>query len=160
MNKLNVKYNTNYSEKVIKLIEEGGTYEIKAAELGEMMSIPVCKKYFGENFIFPSRDNECGFDIMNEDGTILVEVKTVASTNGTSSQLLISNFKNKRNNCTHFILIDLYSDEERVSLLTHDQFFNEFEFKRKDKSAITWNSSYKNGSNMNHLIFEKYEIKL
>ena len=132
---------------------------IDGAEFGEILALDVCEKHFGKKFTKLGGSNE-GFDVKSIDGEIIVEVKTVGSTNGSSNQYLISSFKNKIGKCTHFLLFDLFSEKQRASIMTHDEFFSEFKFARADKSAVTWNATYKDGRNMNHRVFINHEIEL
>ena len=162
MNKVKIEFNVNKA--LYGLLDDNDFNAIikkaisgYSAEAGEVLGQIVAKNHFGEEF-FKCGRNAAGYDIYNEDESILVEVKTASSLNGSSNQFLISSFKNKRNKATHFLIIDAYSTEIRLFMVPHDDFFDRLTFSRSDKDAITWNATYESGRNMNHEILLEFEI--
>ena len=77
-------------------------------EIGEHHALSICEKYFGKKFIL-GKYNSIGFDVLSEDGTIIVEVKQTSSIMGNSKRLQIGSYKSKRNIMTHILILDYNS---------------------------------------------------
>ena len=57
-------------------------------EIAEHHALSICEKYFGKKFKL-GKYNSKGFDVISEDGTIIVEVKQTSSVMGNSKCLQI-----------------------------------------------------------------------
>ena len=90
-------------------------------EMAETHALSICKRKFGVKFKLGAYNSK-GFDIISEDGTIIVEVKQTSSVMGSSKRLQISSYNSKKNLCTHILILDYYSN--RCAILEHDDFFN------------------------------------
>ena len=90
-------------------------------EIAEHHALNICKKHFGKKFKL-GHYNSKGFDIVSEDGTIIVEVKQTSSVMGNSKRLQIQSYKSKKGVMTHILILDYNSN--RGCILEHDNFFN------------------------------------
>ena len=108
-------------------------------EIAEAHAIKICEKKFGVKFLLGKYNSE-GFDVISEDGTIIVEVKqTSCVMPDGSKRLQIQSFMNKLNKCTHILILDYHSF--KGCLLTHNDFFyNSHHY--PTKSFWRWDSEY------------------
>jgi len=129
-------------------------------EIAEHHALSICEKHFGKKFKL-GQYNSKGFDIMSEDGIIVVEVKQTSSIMGDSKRLQIGSYKSKRGVMTHILILDYNSN--KGCILEHDVFFNKTHHYNSN-AAWRWDSEYNmKGSNRcaeNTEWFLKNEIKL
>jgi hypothetical protein len=93
-------------------------------ELAEEKSIEMLEKHFNQKFT-KGQYNSKGFDVISEDGSIIVEVKqTSCPHNKMKVNLQINSTWPKYKICTHMMIFDFYNDDVKVSLISHDDFFN------------------------------------
>ena len=64
-------------------------------EIAEHHALIICEKHFNKKFKL-GEYNSKGFDIISEDGTIIVEVKQTSSVMGNSKRLQIQSYKSKK----------------------------------------------------------------
>lgn len=112
-------------------------------EMAEAHALDICERKFGVEFKLGKYNSE-GFDVESVDGEIVVEVKQTSSVMGTSKRLQISSYKNKFEKCTHFLILDYYSNYGAI--IEHDDFFYKTHH-YNSKGAWRWDSEYnKKGS--------------
>jgi|TARA_B110000259_G_C13696305_1_gene274462 hypothetical protein len=107
-------------------------------EIAEHHALGICKKYFGKKFKI-GKYNSIGFDIISEDGTIIVEVKQTSSVMGISKRLQVTSYKSKKTIMTHILIIDYNSN--RGCILEHDDFFNKTQH-QANEASWKWDSEY------------------
>mgnify|MGYP007047648424 CR=1 FL=1 len=107
-------------------------------EIAEHHALSICEKHFGKKFIL-GKYNSIGFDVLSEDGTIIVEVKQTSSVMGNSKRLQIGSYKTKKNIMTHILILDYNSG--RGCILEHDDFFNKTQH-HADEASWKWDSEY------------------
>jgi len=113
-------------------------------EIAEHHALSICEKYFGKKFKL-GKYNSKGFDVISEDGTIIVEVKQTSSVMGNSKRLQIGSYKSKKNIMTHILVLDYNSN--KGCILEHDVFFNKTQH-HANKTSWKWDSEYNmKGSN-------------
>ena len=113
-------------------------------EIAEHHALSICEKHFGKKFKL-GKYNSKGFDVMSEDGTIIVEVKQTSSVMGISKRLQIGSYKSKKGVMTHILILDYYSN--RGCIIKHDDFFNKTHHYNSGK-FWRWDSEYNmEGSN-------------
>jgi len=128
-------------------------------EIAEHHALSICKKYFNKKFKL-GEYNSKGFDIISEDGTIIVEVKQTSSVMGNSKRLQIQSYKSKKDIMTHILILDYNSD--KGCILEHDDFFNKTHH-YNSASGWRWDSEYNMRSNRcaeNTEWFLENEVKL
>ena len=129
-------------------------------EIAEHHALSICEKHFGKKFIL-GEYNSKGFDVISEDGTIIVEVKQTSSIMGNSKRLQIGSYKSKKDVMTHILILDYNSN--KGCILEHDVFFNKTHHYNSSKNW-RWDSEYNmKGSNRcakNTEWFLKNEVKL
>jgi|TARA_B100000085_G_scaffold167918_1_gene152787 hypothetical protein len=108
-------------------------------EIAEAHAIRICEKKFGVKFNLGKYNSE-GFDVISEDGSIVVEVKqTSCVMPDGSKRLQIQSFMNKFGKCTHILILDYSSF--KGCILEHDDFFyNTHHY--PTKSFWRWDSEY------------------
>ena len=112
-------------------------------EIAEHHALSICEKHFGKKFKL-GKYNSKGFDVISEDGTIIVEVKQTSSLMGNSKRLQIVSYKSKKTIMTHILILDYYSN--RGCILEHDDFFHNT--KHHINGSWKWDSEYNmEGSN-------------
>ena len=129
-------------------------------EIAEHHALSICEKHFGKKFKL-GHYNSKGFDIISEDGTIVVEVKQTSSIMGNSKRLQIGSYESKKGVMTHILILDYNSN--RCCILEHDDFF--YKTHHYDSGCgWRWDSEYNmKGSNRcakNTRWFLEKEIKL
>ena len=129
-------------------------------EMAETHALNICEKHFGKKFKLGPYNSK-GFDIVSEDGIIIVEVKQTSSVMGNSKRLAIQSYKSKKGIMTHILILDYNSN--RGCILEHDDFFNKTQH-HANKTSWKWDSEYNmKGSNRcaeNTQWFLDNEIKL
>ena len=90
-------------------------------DMAEIHALEICKKKFGVKFHLGVYNSK-GFDIISEDGSIIIEVKQTSCVmlDG-SKRLQIQSFMNKKDKCTHILILDYNSF--KGCILEHDDFF-------------------------------------
>ena len=106
-------------------------------EIAEHHALNICEKYFGKKFKL-GKYNSKGFDVISEDGTIIVEVKQTSSVMGNSKRLQIGSYRTKENIMTHILILDYNSN--RGCILEHDDFFHNT--KHHINGSWKWDSEY------------------
>ena len=108
-------------------------------EIAEAHAIRICEKKFGVKFNLGKYNSE-GFDVISEDGSIVVEVKqTSCVMPDGNKRLQIQSFMNKFGKCTHILILDYSSF--KGCILEHDDFFyNTHHY--PTKSFWRWDSEY------------------
>lgn len=89
-------------------------------QIAEHHALSICEKRFGKKFKL-GKSYSIGFDVISEDGTIIVEVKQTSSIMGNSKRLQIGSYKSKKGVMTHILILDYNSN--RGCILEHDDFF-------------------------------------
>jgi hypothetical protein len=113
-------------------------------EIGEHHALSICEKHFGKKFKL-GKYNSIGFDVISEDGTIIVEVKQTSSLMGNTKRLQIGSYRTKKNIMTHILILDYNSG--KGCILEHDDFFNKT-LHHADEASWKWDSEYNmKGSN-------------
>jgi hypothetical protein len=85
----------------------------------------ICKKHFGKVFKLANTTTQKGFDIISEDGELIIEVKQTSRPHSDKVvNLQIGSTWGKKNICTHILIMDLYNNPIKVSIIPHDKFFN------------------------------------
>ena len=136
---LNIPEGVPVTDELIKRIQLAALPEI-----AEHHALGICKKYFGKKFKL-GKYNSIGFDVISEDGTIVVEVKQTSSVMGSSKRLQIGSYKSKKDVMTHILILDYNSN--KGCILEHDVFFNKTHHYNSGKSW-RWDSEYNmKGSN-------------
>ena len=129
-------------------------------DMAEIHALEICKEKFGMGFKLGGYNSK-GFDVISEDGDIIVEVKQTSAVMGSSKRLQIGGYTNKENLCTHILILDYHSN--RGAILEHDDFFyNSHHY--ESSLGWRWDSEYNmKGSNRckeNTEWFLKNEVEL
>ena len=127
-------------------------------ELAESHALDICGKHFNQNFKL-GKYNSRGFDLISEDGSIIVEVKQTSRPNSSRGDILqIGSTFNKRNICTHMLILDYYNLPNRCSIIPHDDFF-ESKFHGITKQW-RWDIDYGTRMKGNTSLFLENEVKI
>ena len=81
----------------------------------------ICEKHFGKKFKL-APNNQKGYDLISECGTIEVEVKQTSCL-GTKSHLSIGATWSKKGHNTHIMIFDFYNQSPRVSIIPEHKFY-------------------------------------
>lgn len=132
-------------------------------DIAEYHAILLCEREFDQSFKVASY-NKKGFDVVSEDGTIVVEVKQTSCKEKLFTRLSVGSVMPKKHLCTHMMVFDYYNDINRVSIIPHDEFFNSV-IHAKDKAGMwRWDINYGKGKRAimveNTQLFLKYEKQI
>ena len=127
-------------------------------DIAESHAILICQREFGQSFKVASYNTK-GFDVVSEDGTIIVEVKQTSKPHSKAHVLLQANSTwPKYGICTHMLILDYYNVKNRCSIIPHDEFFaSKFHGPTK---TWRWDIDYGTRMSENTNLFKKYEVQI
>ena len=124
-------------------------------ELAESHALGICGKHFNQKFKL-GKYNSKGFDLISEGGNIIVEVKQTSRPNNKNGR--INSTFNKRNICTHLLILDYYNSPNRCSIIPHDSFFaSKF---HGANNEWRWDIDYGTRMKGNTSLFLENEVKI
>ena len=126
-------------------------------QIAENYALSICEKHFGKKFKL-APNNQKGYDLISECGTIEVEVKQTSCL-GTKSHLSIGATWSKKGHNTHIMIFDFYNQSPRASIIPEHKFYKS-NFHGKAKLWRFSKDYNKNNQPTNTNLFLENEVKI